>query len=61
MFPANIIDHLVPCAVAAQQVLNDTITQRGVIAPLTAEIYDPLMKELKDKYKIFLKEKTMST
>ena len=58
MISANTYGKTVPCAVAAQLIMNDTISQKGVIAPLTAEIYEPLMNELKDKHNIFLKEKT---
>ena len=40
-------------------IMNDTISEKGVIAPLTAEIYEPIMKELKEKHNIYLKEKTV--
>ena len=48
----------VPCAVAVQQVLNGKISQRGVIAPVSPEIADPLRLELKEKYGIEMKEKS---
>ncbi|KAF3002811.1 Saccharopine dehydrogenase [NADP(+), L-glutamate-forming] [Neopestalotiopsis sp. 37M] len=51
----------VPCAVAVQQVLNGTLSEKGVLAPMTPQINDPLMKELKEKYGIYLVEKTIST
>ncbi|ETS76694.1 Saccharopine dehydrogenase [Pestalotiopsis fici W106-1] len=50
----------VPCAVAVQQVLNGTLSEKGVLAPMTPKINDPLMKELKEKYGIYLVEKTVS-
>lgn len=50
----------VPCGIAVKQVLDGTISERGIIAPMTAKINDPLMKELKEKYGIFLVEKTIS-
>ncbi|KAI1404577.1 Saccharopine dehydrogenase [Hypoxylon fuscum] len=50
----------VPCGVAVKQVLNGTISERGILAPMNSKINDPLMKELKEKYGIYLKEKTIS-
>lgn len=50
----------VPCAVAVQQVLNGTLSDKGVLAPMNSKINDPLMKELKEKYGIYLVEKTIS-
>ncbi len=38
----------VPCAVAVLHVLNGTITEKGVLAPTTTKINDPLIKELKE-------------
>ncbi|KEY68592.1 hypothetical protein S7711_05776, partial [Stachybotrys chartarum IBT 7711] len=38
----------VPCAVAVKQVLNGTISERGVLAPMNSKINDPLIKELKE-------------
>ncbi|CAK7566655.1 MAG: saccharopine dehydrogenase (NADP+, L-glutamate-forming) [Sporothrix epigloea] len=46
----------VPCAVAVQQVLNGTITEKGVLAPMNTKLNDPLIKELKEKYGIYCKE-----
>lgn len=46
----------VPCAVAVQQVLNGTISEKGVLAPMNAKLNDPLIKELKEKYGIYCKE-----
>jgi saccharopine dehydrogenase (NADP+, L-glutamate forming) len=31
-------------------VLNGTLSERGIIAPMTPKINNPLMKELKDNY-----------
>ncbi|KIH94578.1 saccharopine dehydrogenase (NADP+, L-glutamate forming) [Sporothrix brasiliensis 5110] len=46
----------VPCAVAVQQVLNGTISEKGVLAPMNTKLNDPLIKELKEKYGIYCKE-----
>ena len=35
-----------PCAIATQLILNKKIISRGVIAPLSKEIYEPLNSEL---------------
>ena len=50
----------VPCGVAVKQVLDGTISEKGVLAPMTSKINDPLMKELKEKYGITMIEKTLS-
>lgn len=44
---------------AVKQVLDGTISERGVLAPMTPKINDPLMAELK-KYGIECIEKTIS-
>ncbi|EFY92424.1 saccharopine dehydrogenase [Metarhizium acridum CQMa 102] len=49
----------IPCAVAVQQVLNGTLSEKGILAPMTAKINNPIMKELKEKYGIEMKEKTV--
>ena len=49
----------VPCAVACQQVLSGKVTKKGVIAPVTWDIAEPLLVELKEKYGIELIEKTV--
>lgn len=49
----------VPCAVAVMQVLNGKISERGVLAPMSPSIADPLRIELKEKYGIEMKEKTI--
>ncbi|CAI5758162.1 unnamed protein product [Candida verbasci] len=49
----------VPCAVATKQILNGTLNKKGLLAPMTSEINDSIMKELKDKYDIYLVEKTI--
>ncbi|KAJ6438597.1 saccharopine dehydrogenase [Purpureocillium lavendulum] len=48
-----------PCAVAVQQVLDGTLSEKGILAPMTPKINDPIMKELKDKYGVEMKEKTI--
>lgn len=49
----------VPCAVAVKQVLDGTLSEKGVLAPMTAKINNPIMKELKEKYGITMIEKTV--
>ena len=49
-----------PCAVAVQQVLNGTLSEKGVLAPMSPAICDPLIKELKEKYGVAMIEKTVS-
>ena len=38
------------CQTAAKQVLNGTISEKGILAPMNSKINAPLMKELKEKY-----------
>lgn len=49
----------VPCAVACQQVMSGKINKRGILAPVTWDIAEPLLVELKEKYGIELTEKTV--
>jgi len=49
-----------PCAVAVQQVLDGTLAQRGVVAPMTPQVNNPIIKELKEKYGIEMIEKTLA-
>lgn len=49
-----------PVSVATRLVLDGTIKGPGLVAPYSPEINDPIMKELKDKYGIFLVEKTIA-
>lgn len=37
----------IPCAVAVKQVLNGTLSEKGILAPMSSKINDPLIKELK--------------
>ncbi|KAM0251908.1 hypothetical protein ACHAQJ_007970 [Trichoderma viride] len=48
-----------PAAVAVKQILNGTLSEKGVLAPMTAKINNPIMKELKEKYGIEMIEKTV--
>ncbi|KKF95419.1 Saccharopine dehydrogenase [NADP(+) L-glutamate-forming] [Ceratocystis platani] len=50
----------VPCAVAVKQVLNGTLNERGVLAPMNSKINNPLIKELEEKYGITMIEKTIA-
>jgi saccharopine dehydrogenase (NADP+, L-glutamate forming) len=36
--------------IAVQQVLNGTISEKGILAPMHPSLNTPLMKELKEKY-----------
>ncbi|KAI9721457.1 MAG: Saccharopine dehydrogenase [NADP(+), L-glutamate-forming] [Candelaria pacifica] len=49
----------VPCGVAVKLVLDGTISEKGILAPMTTKINDPLIKELK-KYGIECTEKTLA-
>lgn len=49
----------VPCGVAVKMVLDGTISQKGVLAPMTMDICAPLIKTLKEEYGIELIEKTL--
>ncbi|KAF2114999.1 saccharopine dehydrogenase-like protein [Lophiotrema nucula] len=49
----------VPCAVAVQQVLDGTIKEKGILAPMDPAICKPLMQTLTEKYGIAFKEKTI--
>jgi len=49
----------VPCAVACLQVLEGKISKKGILAPITWDIAEPLLVELKQKYGIELIEKTV--
>ena len=40
----------IPFHTAVKQVLNGTISEKGILAPMNSKINDPLMKELKEKY-----------
>jgi saccharopine dehydrogenase (NADP+, L-glutamate forming) len=49
----------VPCAVAVQQVLDGTISEKGILAPMDPKICRPLMDTLEQKYGIKFVEKTV--
>jgi saccharopine dehydrogenase (NADP+, L-glutamate forming) len=49
----------IPCGVAVKQVLDGTISEKGILAPMNSKLNDPLMAELK-KYGITMVEKTVS-
>jgi len=49
----------VPCAVAVLQVLEGKIKEKGILAPVTADLSEPLRIELKEKYGIEMIEKTV--
>jgi saccharopine dehydrogenase (NADP+, L-glutamate forming) len=39
----------VPCAITAQLILDGKITQKGVLAPMTPELCDPILKALEEQ------------
>jgi len=47
----------IPCGVAVKQVLDGTISDKGILAPVNPRINKPLMQELKEKHGIECKEK----
>lgn len=49
----------IPCAIAVKQVLNGTISEKGILAPMRPEINNPLIAELKT-YGIEMKEQTVA-
>lgn len=49
----------VPYGVTVKQVLDGTISEKGILAPMSSKTNDPLIEELR-KYGIFLVEKTIS-
>lgn len=51
-----------PLGMAAKQILNGNLQQRGVIIPITADIYEPILRELQDDFDVrFMhSEKVMS-
>jgi len=50
----------VPCAVAVLMVLNGEIKQRGILAPVTPELSEPIRIKLQKDYGIELQEKTLA-
>jgi len=50
----------VPCAVTVLQVLNGKLSQKGVLAPMSWDVVQPLLEELDQKYGIRLSEKTVA-
>jgi saccharopine dehydrogenase (NADP+, L-glutamate forming) len=40
-------------------VLDGTLSEKGILAPMSPEICRPLMKTLEDKYNVHFKEKTV--
>jgi saccharopine dehydrogenase (NADP+, L-glutamate forming) len=49
----------VPCGLACLMVLDGRIKEKGVLAPLNWGLAEPLLVELKEKYGIYLTEKTI--
>nr|POE65161.1 saccharopine dehydrogenase [nadp(+), l-glutamate-forming] [Quercus suber] len=50
----------VPCAVAVLMILNGEITTKGVLAPVTPELSEPIRIKLQKDYGIELTEKTVA-
>jgi len=49
----------IPCGVAVLMVLDGRISEKGILAPMDPKLNTPIMEELKEKYGIFLTEKTL--
>ena len=50
----------VPCAVAVLMILNGEIKDKGILAPVTPELSEPIRLQLKEQYGIDLVEKTVA-
>jgi len=50
----------VPCAVAVLMILNDEITDKGILAPVTPQLAEPIRLKLKEQYGIDLLEKSLA-
>lgn len=50
----------VPCAVAVLMILEGEITAKGILAPVTPELSEPIRLRLKEQYGIDLVEKTVA-
>lgn len=50
----------VPCAVAVLMVLDGEIKDKGILAPVTPELSEPIRVKLQKEYGIELKEKTLA-
>ncbi|KAL1952907.1 hypothetical protein VTO42DRAFT_3958 [Malbranchea cinnamomea] len=49
----------IPCGVAVKLVLDGTIKEKGILAPMTLDLCTPLIKTLKEEYGIEMVEKTV--
>jgi saccharopine dehydrogenase (NADP+, L-glutamate forming) len=49
----------VTCGVACLRVLDGSIKEKGILAPVTWELAEPLLVELRDKWGIEMVEKTL--
>ena len=49
----------VPCGVACLMVLDGRISEKGVLAPVTWSLAEPLLVELRERWGIQLVEKTL--
>lgn len=50
----------VPCAVMVLMVLNGEVKQKGILAPVTPELSEPIRLKLKEQYGIECTEKTLA-
>ncbi|KAL9076880.1 MAG: hypothetical protein Q9157_003515 [Trypethelium eluteriae] len=48
-----------PCAVAVLQIFDGTIKEKGVLAPMSWDLCEPLLRTLKEEYGIELKEEVV--
>ncbi|KAI0439817.1 Saccharopine dehydrogenase [Xylaria telfairii] len=51
----------IPCAVATKLVLDGTISEKGILAPMNESINEPLMRELRESYGIECHEKVIAS
>ncbi|MFC1492843.1 saccharopine dehydrogenase C-terminal domain-containing protein [candidate division KSB1 bacterium] len=49
----------IPASIAAKLILENKITERGVIMPIFPDIYNPVLKELESDHDFILKQKTI--
>ncbi|MFC1724880.1 saccharopine dehydrogenase C-terminal domain-containing protein [candidate division KSB1 bacterium] len=49
----------IPAAIASRLILENKISERGVIIPIYPDIYNPVLKELTDDHDFILKQKTI--
>jgi hypothetical protein len=48
-----------PAAIASKLILEEKISERGVIMPIYPDIYNPVLKEMETDHDFILKQKTI--